>query len=92
MSPEIEGFVVTPLNPLFSARPLIVSNKKVNEVNVLKIPSGLKSLIILDGNQEAMLENSNYPLVLGVQIGNLNWCTLKGTIFTKFVDPNLTGV
>ena len=60
LSPEIEGFVVTPLNPLsLSARPLIVSNKKVIEVNVLKIPSGLKSLIILDGNQEVMLENSN---------------------------------
>lgn len=60
LSPEIEGFVVTPLNPLsLSARPLIVSNEKVIEVNVLKIPSGLKSLIILDGNQEIMLENSN---------------------------------
>lgn len=60
LSPEIKGFVVTPLNPLsLSARPLIVSNKKVIEVNVLKIPSGLKSLIILDGNQEVMLENSN---------------------------------
>jgi NAD+ kinase len=60
LSPEIEGFVVTPLNPLsLSARPLIVSNKKVIEVNVLKIPSGLKSLIILDGNQEIMLENTN---------------------------------
>jgi len=63
LSPEIEGFVVTPLNPLsLSARPLIVSNKKVIEVNVLKIPSGLKSLIILDGNQEVMLENSNLSL------------------------------
>ena len=60
LSPEIEGFVVTPLNPLsLSARPLIVSNTKVIEVNVLKIPSGLKSLIILDGNQEIMLKNSN---------------------------------
>ena len=60
LSPEIEGFVVTPLNPLsLSARPLIVSNKKVIKVNVLKIPTGLKSLIILDGNQEIMLENSN---------------------------------
>ena len=60
LSPEIEGFVVTPLNPLsLSARPLIVSNNKVIKVNVLKIPSGLKSLIILDGNQEIMLENSN---------------------------------
>jgi len=60
LSPEIEGFVVTPLNPLsLSARPLIVSNEKVIEVNVLKIPSGLKSLIILDGNQEIMLEDGN---------------------------------
>ena len=63
LSPEIEGFVVTPLNPLsLSARPLIVSNKKVIEVNVLKIPSGLKSRIILDGNQEITLENSNLSL------------------------------
>ena len=65
LSPEIKGFVVTPLNPLsLSARPLIVSNKKVIEVNVLKIPSGLKSLIILDGNQEVILENSNLSFSL----------------------------
>lgn len=77
LSPEIKGFVVTPLNPLsLSARPLIISSEKKIDIQITKIPSKLKSLVILDGNQEISLDEKN-----------LSFAVEKGQNTFKLVHP-----
>ena len=57
LSPEVDAFVITALNPLsLSARPLIVPSSSNIAVKLTKTPKDLKSFIIIDGNQEIKIE------------------------------------
>ena len=58
LSPDVDGLVITSLNPLsLSARPLIVPSSAKIEVSLIKTPEDLNSFIIIDGNQEIQIEN-----------------------------------
>ena len=59
LSPDVNGLVITSLNPLsLSARPLIVPSSAKIEVSLIKTPDDLNSFIIIDGNQEIQIENN----------------------------------
>jgi len=59
LSPDVNGLVITSLNPLsLSARPLIVPSSAHIEVSLIKTPDDLNSFIIIDGNQEIQIEDS----------------------------------
>ena len=57
ISPSVNAFVITSLNPLsLSARPLIISSKSKIEVALTKTPPETESYIIIDGNEEIKIE------------------------------------
>lgn len=59
LSPDVNGLVITSLNPLsLSARPLIVPSSAHIEVSLIKTPDDLNSFIIIDGNQEIQIEDN----------------------------------
>lgn len=60
LSPNTNAFVITSLNPLsLSARPLIVPSSSRISVKLAKPLDELESLIIIDGNQEIKINDSN---------------------------------
>ena len=59
ISPSVNAFVITSLNPLsLSARPLIISSDSKIEVKLTKTPPETKSYIIIDGNEEIKVEEN----------------------------------
>ena len=59
ISPSVNAFVITSLNPLsLSARPLIIPSDSKIEVKLTKTPPETESYIIIDGNEEIKVEEA----------------------------------
>lgn len=59
ISPSVNAFVITSLNPLsLSARPLIISSESKIEVTLTKTPPETESYIIIDGNEEIKIKEN----------------------------------
>ena len=59
ISPSVNAFVITSLNPLsLSARPLIISSESKIEVALTKTPPETESYIIIDGNEEIKIKEN----------------------------------
>ena len=65
ISPAVNAFVITSLNPLsLSARPLIVPSDSKIEVKLTKTPPETESYIIIDGNEEIKVEENLKDFVI----------------------------